>query len=249
MSKQYVTDALDVLRQARGRMVQVRSGYRQAAEAVRREVAEDPSLSEDGRRTAMRDRQAALSPHHTTRLDSIRADIANAERAIAVAMLASWPKPAAGVEAMLTRQATWARCRALLESNPSQSVFKRINNLLSATKDTETLLVLREELPTWAVIQGVDASNSAAVELIVDKRTAAVVDASDVLEAALESRALLTGIQPMLNVAASEVAGADVGDALGALVTSSLAEHEVRRTQTLVEATETESGPNRIDLG
>lgn len=207
---QRVTASLQVLNDAPGRLRQLRTGYQDAVQEARRTVSHDPDLSAEGRQKQLRDRTAATGATWKAKLDELRDEIVSAESAIDTAVEASWPKPASGVEAMLTRQAAWARSRALLDTTASgsRSIAGRLDELISETTNVETLHALREELPTWARVQGMSTDNADTVEMVVDRQIAKVTKGSDVdLTAKLNAKALIASLNPMLDQADAEMAG------------------------------------------
>lgn len=172
---------------------------------IRDEVSRDPNLTAEGRQNRLRERTAAACDQGRAELETLKARVSTAERLIGEAIEARWPKPLAGVEGMLARQAAWARSRSLLESGLTVSA------LLAETDDMETLFALREELPTWVRTRGADAEHVEQVLERIELRMGKIgtkngqgeVD----LMAKFEARAVMARLKPLLGNAEVEFAG------------------------------------------
>lgn len=155
-------------------------------------------------------------------LDQLKNRVAAAQQAITVAVAAAWPKPAAGVEGLLGRQAAWQRARQLLDAGMTASA------VIGETEDTETLYALREELPTWARARGAKTAKAAQIAQRVDAQMAKVAGGTSEVDltAKFEAAALVAGLDPLLTGAEAEIAGrAAFGDGFGmnAAIASNLA--------------------------
>lgn len=194
----------------------IRRGYAEQISAAQREVNADPGLNATGREARLTELTEQIRAEWLPRLEAVQSGTTRAAEVVEKAVAERWPTPATGVEAMLGRQAAWARARSLLElSNRSgtdllggQSANLSIPALLRETTDVETLHALREELPTWARTRGLQADTAATITDAVDLRLAEVASNSTIdLTARLRARAEVAGITPMVQQTQAELQG------------------------------------------
>jgi hypothetical protein len=163
-----LTAALQTLQDAPGEILKVEAAHRDALADVERQAGSDVNLSEEGRRAAVATAAQRIVASSTAALDAIAARVTAAATAIDNAAARAVPLPAAGVEAMLARQAAWARARSLLDSGVAA------DQLVDEATDPEQLAMLREELPTWARIQGAGPDIMARLDAAIAARYAAI---------------------------------------------------------------------------
>lgn len=224
---QRVHNGLQVLKGIAARLRDLKVRHQVAREQIRDAVSHDPNLTMEGRQNALHERTSALGERSLAELVALKAEVKQAQDAIAAGIEASWPKPLTGVEGMLGRQASWARCRSLLES-----AAVSVTGLIAETDDMETLFALREELPSWVRARGADANTVERVLQVVDLRMGKIGTSNARGEADLmakfEARAIVAELEPLLNASEAEFTGSmGYASGLGAAVASRFAREAV----------------------
>lgn len=192
--------------------------YRTTVDEQSLAMSHDPDLTEQGRANRMRQIREQAGQQAGAELETVRAALDDAHAVVRRSLERRWPSPETGVEAMLNRQAAWARSRSLLESGVSAAA------LLAETTEMETLFALREELPTWGRAN-IDRGRPAST-LTVDRRIAELTGdfATAGIEAMCQAGAARAYCEPLLKHAAAEVTGiADRNAALRAAVEANAA--------------------------
>ncbi|MFI0134746.1 hypothetical protein [Streptomyces luteogriseus] len=223
-----ITRALETLNGAAAELRDLQARHQNAVAEARLNISKDRNLTEEGRANRLRETTAALGEQNLAALKALRARIEAAQNAITNVVESAWPKPAAGVEGMLGRQAAWARSRSLLEGGIA------VADVIQEATDTETLYALRDELPTWVRARGGNSEVMEQVRARIDQRIARLAsDAAAVdLTAKYEARAIVAGLGPLLDHAEAVVSGQRPADtALGAAVAGRMARQVAYGTQ------------------
>lgn len=166
-------------------------------------ASHDANLTEQGRDNRMRQIREQAGQAAAAALTAVRAQLDASHDVVRRNMEKQWPHPQGGVEAMLSRQAAWARSRSLLESGLGAA------QLLGETTDLETLFALQEELPTWLRANTDRTKGRGVTEAMVNRRIAEVSGeyASAALAAACRADEYRMYCEPLLKHAAGEVTG------------------------------------------
>lgn len=215
-----VTDALEQLTNAGARLRELRQQHWDAVQRIRREVSANTNLSAEGKQAALRERTTAAGQSAYADLRGLREQIERAEQSIVDTVERQWPKPMPGVEGLLSRQAAWARSRSLLEAG------MKVSTVISETTDVETLLSLRDELPTWVRARGANPATIDRVLQRIDAQMAKVASGTTEVDlmARFEARALVAGLQPVLDLSEAEALGhTPFGNSLHAAVAGDIA--------------------------
>jgi hypothetical protein len=203
---QRVHNGLQVLNGIAARLRALKIQHQAGISQIRDAVSHDPNMSAEGRQTALRERTAALGERSLAELVALKAEMKQAQNAIAAAIEAGWPKPLAGVEGMLGRQASWARSRSLLEG-----AGVTVTALIAETDDMEALFALQEELPTWVRSRGANAETVDRVLQHLDLRMGKIGTSNAQGEADLmakfQARAIVAQLEPLLNASEAEFTG------------------------------------------
>lgn len=198
-----IQDILDTQRAASGEARQVLDRYIETVNKRQGEMARDQGLTPEGRQRAMATARRTAGEKAAAELDEVRARADEAHTAVRHYLERHWPKPAAGVEAMLNRQAAWARSRSLLESRAVNA-----RQLLDETDDIETLHALHEELPAW-MRANASWAGARVNTRIIDERLAEVTGERTpaALQASIQADAERAAQEPMLRTIMGVVKG------------------------------------------
>lgn len=206
-----VAAGLETVNGANARLRQLLNEHEEARRAIWADVQADRNLTPEGKRAAVRERNAQLAERTAAALDELRAEVNAATETITVRAAAHLPKPATGVEALLGRQAHWARARSLLESGVDPKA------LIAETTDAEVLHALRDEAPVWVRTRGGSTAVADQVRHRVDLQLARVTsdDAAADMVAAHQAAGAFSAFEVMADQATSTITGQ--GRALGPL--------------------------------
>jgi hypothetical protein len=176
--------------------------FDQAAAAERTRVMTDNSIVDKTPATA--DALGHVRELYAARLGLITTNLDNQYQAIRDASMAAQPAPGTGVEALLTRQAWWARTRELLNAGVP------IGSVIAQATDPEQLHSLVEELPT-AAQTGVITGDPDRVEALLTRRLAQLAgpDAVQALDDLGDAAASLDVLRPILAEAAHHIGATD----------------------------------------
>lgn len=180
--------------------------YRAASAEARTAAMADDSLHDEARTAAISDAVAALRQQYGAELAGIDGGVRRAVDALKAAFDRQLPKPQTGVEALLTRQAWFARAQTLLKSN------LKIRDVINTATDPEMLFALRDELPTMVASGQVDFQGGLPTGLTqINARLARLSGqpAVDAMEAADDAQEGLNVLEPVLQRAANEIGATD----------------------------------------
>jgi hypothetical protein len=178
---QRIAAALEVLRSAGSRLRQLRIAHQEQLEQARGTYNNDPNLTAEGRQQALRERTQAVGAQSMRAFAAFRSEVETAADTIRTVIEAAWPKPAAGVEAMLARQATWFRMRTLLDDKAVTPA-----GLVDEITDLEQLHTLADELPTYVRAKGLGMPEQIAYR--IDMQTARVASGPSTVDLALDTK-------------------------------------------------------------
>jgi hypothetical protein len=195
-----VQNALDNLRDGPRQIRAVLDDYRQRVADESLQASHDTGLTSEGRERRMAAIREQAGQQAGAALDRVRASLDADHERVRRNLERNWPSPASGLEALLTRQAAWARSRSLLESSLGP------RELLAETTDIEQLHSLREELPTWLRANTGRVRGRVTTHMI-DERLAEVSGehASAALTAAQAADAERAACEPLLKAVGAEV--------------------------------------------
>lgn len=198
-----VENALETLRAGPAAIRGPLDRYRATVAEQSLAVSHDPDLTSEGMSNRIQQIKERAGQAAAAELTAVRAGLDAALEVARKNLERRWPEPQTGVEAMLNRQAAWARSRSLLESGFGPT------NLLAETTDLETLFVLQEELPTWMRANGDRVRGRNVTEAMVNRRIAELSGeyASGALAAACQADEERMYCEPLLKHAAGEVGG------------------------------------------
>jgi hypothetical protein len=219
-----ITTALENLRNGSTQIRQVIDTYRATVAEQVTAVSHDPNLTEQGRDARVQEIRRQAGEQAATDLQRVREALDSDHETVLQYLQRKWPAPASGVEALLSRQAAWARMRSLLEAGMGPQ------NLIEETTDIESLWALREELPTWQRANAGRMNDRGGSTEMIDRRIADLTGdfASAALDAAIDSDACRAYCEPLLNHAANEVRGlVDRSAALAAAIAAEQARQKV----------------------
>jgi hypothetical protein len=116
--------------------------YRADCAEARNRIMANNAMPSDSRATAINEAVAALRQQYAAELDGIDTSVRGQVTSLQTRATGLLPTPAAGVEALLTRQAWFARIMTLLNSGWT---FRQV---VDSARDPEMLHALADELPT-----------------------------------------------------------------------------------------------------
>lgn len=212
--------ALDRLRAAPVDIRAVVDGYRETVYEQSLQVSHDTGLNEAGRAARMRQIREQAGQRAASDLAVIRPRLDEDLATVRRNLERRWPSPAAGLEALMARQASWSRSRSLLEAGVGPAA------LVDELTDVEALFALREELPMWQRANGPRLQSRPVPVTVVDQRIAALSGdyASAALEGVRQAEAARAYCEPLLKHAEREVGGMiDLASTLDAAVSANIA--------------------------
>lgn len=220
---------LDTLRTAPAQLRQIMNDHHGQIAGIRQQVEANSDYTPEGRRNAIAAASKPIQGRTAAAVAGLADQVDAAHSALQQQSAAMLPKPAAGVEGMLGRQAAWSRAQTLLAAGMTP------RNLINETSDPDALHSLADELPTYLRAQGVDQDAAQAITGSILDRLAEVAGepTASARLAAREADVHHAGLQPLLRQAGAEATGqAAQGTGVGAAVAAQLARQQVANAPT-----------------
>lgn len=188
---------------------QIRLQHRNDLLNIRHTTRTDPYLTEEGRRAQYADQAAAVCRRNQLAVAAVRDDAEAAIRTLNEAVRRAAGTPATGVEAMLARQANWARARQLVNAGV------RLRSVIAEATQPEMLHAIADELPTYLRTLSPRSGDGVPVELErwqvrLDRRFADLAGAAGAdARVAIDVRPDVIALPPLLDHAQAVVESPD----------------------------------------
>lgn len=230
---QRIAAVLEILNGAGARLRALRVAHQEQLEEARNRYNNDPNLTAEGRQEALRERTQAVGVQSMRAFAAFKSEVETAHNTINTAVESAWPKPAAGVEAMLARQASWSRMRSLLEEKAVKP-----DQLVDETTDLEQLHALTEELPTYVRAKGLGSPEQIGYHLDLRMAQLASGPSTVDLAARYEANSLAAALEALYPHVESEfTGGATPAQGIAAAVAAAQHRHAVIAIRTGYERT------------